>query len=226
MNCILIEKEYNIPITIERKISMKLFVVGSTGRVATELLKQLVAKGHTVLAGARQPENIAVTGVIPVKFDLHDSEDHLAQQLQDAEAIIFTAGSRGKDLLQTDAFGAVKVMNAANKAKIDRFIMLSALYSLTPKKWPQTLTDYYIAKFFADNYLVHNTKLNYTIIQPGELTEKNGTHQISLEATEITSIPIQDVAETLATVVDKESTYRKVIAIHPGTRQINKIFNN
>ena len=34
----------------------------------------------------------------------------LSQKLQDIDVIYFVAGSRGKDLLQTDAFGAVKVM--------------------------------------------------------------------------------------------------------------------
>ena len=37
---------------------MDVFVIGSTGRVATSLIGQLTADGHTVRAAARQPENV------------------------------------------------------------------------------------------------------------------------------------------------------------------------
>ena len=37
---------------------MKIFVVGATGRVASELVKDLVAKGHQVTAAARHLENV------------------------------------------------------------------------------------------------------------------------------------------------------------------------
>ena len=34
----------------------KVFIVGGSGRVATELIKDLVADGNQVVAGARHPE--------------------------------------------------------------------------------------------------------------------------------------------------------------------------
>lgn len=50
---------------------MKIFVAGGSGRVATELIKNLVATGHQVIAGARSPQNIVtLSGVTPVKLDL------------------------------------------------------------------------------------------------------------------------------------------------------------
>lgn len=51
------------------------------------------------------------------------------------DAIYFVAGSRGKDLLETDAMGAVKTMQAAEKDGIKRYIMLSSLYALQPEMW-------------------------------------------------------------------------------------------
>lgn len=38
--------------------------------------------------------------------------------MQESDIVYFVAGSRGKDLLQTDAFGAVKTMIAAEKSGI------------------------------------------------------------------------------------------------------------
>ena len=85
---------------------MKIFVVGATGRVASELVKDLVAKGHQVTAAARHPENVLLKDspqVTAVKLDLHASKEELAALIGQQDAIYFTAGSRGKDLLQTDA---------------------------------------------------------------------------------------------------------------------------
>lgn len=205
---------------------MKIFVAGSTGRVATELLKKLSAKNYQVIAGARRPEAVVeLPNVTPQKMDLHASEDEFGALLKGVDAIIFTAGSRGKDLLQTDAYGAVKLMQAAKKVGVTRFVMLSALFSLTPEKWPENLKDYYVAKFFADNYLINHSDLDYTIIQPGGLLEEAGQGCVELGDKGFTVISIEDTASVLAEVVDKSSTVKRVIAINPGDTPIEKIFD-
>ena len=55
----------------------KIFIFGGSGRVATDLIKDLVADGNTVTAAARHPENIIkLDGVTSDKLDLHsDVED-------------------------------------------------------------------------------------------------------------------------------------------------------
>lgn len=205
---------------------MKIFVAGATGRVASKLLKRLSDKDYDVIAGARRPELVLeLPHVKPQKMDLHASVDELGVLLKGVDAIIFTAGSRGKDLLQTDAYGAVKLMQAAKKVGVTRFVMLSALFSLSPEKWPENLKDYYVAKFFADNYLINQSDLDYTIIQPGGLLEEAGQGCIELGDKGFTVISIEDTASVLAEVVDKSSTVKRVIAINPGDTPIEKIFD-
>ena len=61
-----------------------------------------------------------------------DGEYDLAKLMKGRDAVYFTAGSRGKDLLQTDAYGAVKTMQAAKKLGIERYILVqSLLWNLT-----------------------------------------------------------------------------------------------
>lgn len=85
---------------------MKIFVVGGSGRVATDLIRDLVKEGHTVIAGSRHPERIVKDEkVTPVKLDLHDELNQLKQIIGHPDVIYFTAGSNGNDLLQTDAMG-------------------------------------------------------------------------------------------------------------------------
>lgn len=66
-------------------------------------------------------------------MDLHSSVDDLAKLMKVRDAVYFTAGSRGKDLLQTDAYGAVKTMQAAKKLGIEDISCLvqSLLWNLT-----------------------------------------------------------------------------------------------
>lgn len=197
----------------------KIFVVGGSGRVATELINDLVADGHTVKAAARHPENIVkLDGVEADKLDLHADVDQIANQMKGSEVVYFTAGSRGKDLIQTDALGAIKTMMAAEKLGIKRYVMLSSMYSLNINKFNSIpgLEDYLAAKFFADKFLMDSTKLDYTIIQPTNLTENPGTGKIALNNTASKENPIPDVARVLADVIKYSNTEKKVIAITGG----------
>ncbi len=206
----------------------QVFVAGGSGRVATELIKDLTSAGHQVVAGARHPEKIIeLAGVTPVKLDLHAEVDQLAESMKGSAAVYFVAGSRGKDLLQTDAMGAVKTMRAAEQDGIKRYVMLSSMYSLQPEKWAQypalaEITDYNIAKFFADRYLIDNTSLDYTIVQPATLTEKAATGKVSFcEGDDITN-PICDVAQVLADSLDASNTIGKVIMMRSGQTPIKE----
>ena len=206
---------------------MKVFIVGATGRVATELIKDLVAKGHQITAAARKPENVVLKDdplVTTVKLDLHASVEELATLIGKQDVIYFTAGSRGKDLLQTDAFGAVKTMQAAEQNRIKRYIMLSSMHALEPEFWHEgalaKIMDYNIAKFFADNYLIHNTSLDYTILQPAVLVEEPGTGKITVGKEIGKQNSIADVASTLAELLERDNTRGKVILMSSGTTPI------
>ena len=172
---------------------MKIFIAGATGRVGTLLTRDLLQDGHEIIAGARHPERVENNDrITPVKFDLHESVVEMTKAIKGADIIYFTAGSGAKDLLQVYAFGAVKLMQTATKAGIKRFVMLSALFSLGPTKWGTVkgldgLTDYNIAKFFADNYLIHDTDLDYTILQPTVMTDKPGTGKITVDEGKLVS---------------------------------------
>lgn len=206
----------------------KVFVVGGSGRVATDLIKDLVATGNEVTAGARHPEKvIKLNHVTAVELNLHDSVEKIAELMKGMNAIYFVAGSRGKDLLQTDAMGAVKTMQAAEKDGIKRYIMLSSLYALQPEMWSKvpslaSIMDYNIAKFFANNYLISNTNLDSTILQPANLTEEPGTGKIQIGEGSATSNPIPDVAQTLADILQHDNTIGHVIMMRSGDTPIEE----
>lgn len=209
----------------------KVFIAGGSGRVASELIKNLISDGKQVIAGSRHPENIVkLEGVTPVKLDLHASVDEISDLMKGADIVYFVAGSRGKDLLQTDAMGAVKTMQAAEKNGIKRYILLSSFFALQPEKWSeykilQDITDYNIAKFFADNYLIHNTHLDYTILQPTGLTEEAGKGKVVFNNIREATNPIPDVAKVLADIPKHANTIGKVIMMQTGEVPIEEALN-
>lgn len=207
---------------------MKVFIAGGTGRVAAFVIRDLIQKGHTVVAGCRHPESLqASSQLIPVKMDLHADVKDLAAPLEGCGAVYFLAGSRGRDLLQTDAFGAVKLMMAAESQHIRRFIMLSSLFALQPEKWKEEpgisgIIDYDIAKFFADSWLEKNTDLDWTIVQASLLTEEPGSGRITLDPPHEGDSAIENVAIVLADVLDLKNTWHKVIMIQDGGTPIDQ----
>ena len=206
---------------------MKIFIAGATGRVGTLLIRDLLQDGHEIIAGARHPERVENNDrITPVKFDLHEGVVEMTKAIKGADVIYFTAGSGAKDLLQVYAFGVVKLMQAATKAGIKRFVMLSALFSLGPTKWGTVkgldgLTDYNIAKFFADNYLIHDTDLDYTILQPTVMTDKPGTGKITVDEGKFGYNPAKDVARTLVDILKYKNTNRKIIKMRKGDTPID-----
>lgn len=206
---------------------MKLFIAGATGRVGEELIKNLVENGHYVYAGARHDETIeAKEAVKPVHLDLHGSIAEIADTLADAEAVYFVAGSRGKDLLQTDLYGAVKLMQAAEQKGIKRYIHLSSLFALQPEKWSSTLTDYNISKFFSDRWLIDKTNLDYTILQPGSLMETPGSGKITTDITGKSENSIENVAAVLAEMLEQDNTIKKVVLMGDGEIPIEEAIKN
>ena len=202
---------------------MRILVSGASGRVGHLLVDKLAAAGHEVIAGTRHLDDKFNSDKVELaNIDLLVDEEQLVTELTDLklDAVYFVAGSRGKNVLQVDAFGAVKLENAAEKSGIKRFIMLSAWQSTNPKGWDEELRDYYIARFFADNWLMDHTTLNYTILQPGNLLEEAGSGKVQFNPKTATANSIENVADVLAGILNAENTYGKLLPMGDGETDI------
>lgn len=208
---------------------MKILVIGASGRVGGELVKQLLADEHQVIGTTRQEKKLFDNdNYTQLDLDITASKESIEKQLdQDIDAVYFVAGSGGKDVLEVDLHGAVKTMQAAQDKGIKRYIMLSSVFSLETEKWDNNpniadLKDYYISKHYADHWLVNNSSLDYTIVQPGALKERDGTGKITINDTSSGENAIEDVATTLAAVLTADNTIGKVFNLHNGDIDINE----
>ncbi|SDW89942.1 SDR family oxidoreductase [Paenibacillus sp. PDC88] len=210
---------------------MNVLVIGANGQIGRHLVSQLKENPeHTVRAMVRKQEQLEAldkSGIEAVLADLEGTVEELAEAMKGNDAIVFTAGSGGSTgadkTLLIDLDGAVKTMEAAEKAGISRYLMVSALYAEDRTKWPESIKPYYVAKHYADKWL-ENSSLNYTIIRPGGLKNEPGNGKVTVdpEAGE-SSIPREDVAAVIVAALDADNTYRKAFPIVSGTKSINEV---
>ena len=207
---------------------MKVLVIGASGRVGTNLVKQLLADNHQVIGTTRQEEKLfSDDNYSQLDLDITAEKDAIQSQIdQDIDAVYFVAGSGGKDILEVDLHGAVKTMQAVQDKGIKRYIMLSTVFSLDTSKWDNAgiadLKEYYICKHYADQWLVNNSTLDYTIVQAGALKERAATGKITINDNSAGENSIEDVATTLAAVLNANNTIKKVFSLHNGEKAIEK----
>lgn len=211
---------------------MNILVIGASGRVGSELVQQLLEKGHKVTGTSRDDKRLFENeNYTHLKLDLTADKEDIAKQIADNfDAVYFIAGSGGKAVLEVDLHGAVKTMQAAQIKGLTCYIMLSTVFSLDTSKWTlpgiNELKDYYLSKHYADQYLVKNSTLNYTIVQASALKERESTGKITINADSAGENAIKDVAATLVAVLTAENTFKKVLSIQNGDTDITEAVAN
>ena len=207
---------------------MKILVIGASGRVGKDLVNRLLADNHQVIGTTRQQQPLFdADNYTQLDLDITTSKEDIQQQLpDDIEAVYFVAGSGGKKVLEVDLHGTIKTIQAAQDKGIKRYIMLSTVFSLDTSKWDNPaiadLKDYYIAKHYADAWLVNDSTLDYTIVQAGALKERAGTGKITVNSDKAGENAIEDVAATLKAVLEANSASKKVFNMKNGDTSIDE----
>jgi uncharacterized protein YbjT (DUF2867 family) len=211
---------------------MKVLVAGAHGKTARRLVRMLTEGCHEVRGLVRKEEQIPYVdadGAEPVLVDLEREEvdGAVGRAVEGCDAVIFAAGAgpgSGAARKETmDYGGAVKLVEAAEKHGVRRYLMLSSMGAGDPGSGSDAMQPYLFAKARADERL-QESDLDYTIIRPGSLTEEEGAGRI--EAAETLGrrgeIPRDDVARTFAEALEMPNTYRKTFEIIGGETPIRE----
>ncbi len=167
----------------------------------------LRSNGHDVIGLIRNPDHadeVARAGAQPVICDV-EAENDISEAVGKVDAVIFAAGagpgSGAGRKWTVDRDGAIKLIDAAKKNGISRYVMISAMKVEEPRG-NEVFQVYQKAKSEADQAL-RESGLEWTIIRPGRLTDNLPTGRIALGADlEPGEIPRADVAAVVAEVLE------------------------
>lgn len=167
----------------------RIAIIGGHGKVALRLSRVLTEQGHHVTSFFRKPEqseDVRETGAEPVVLDVENSSaDEIARQIEGHDALVWSAGAGGGDPARTyavDRDAAIRSMDAAAQAGVDRYVMVSYAGAGPDHGVPEDdpFYAYAEAKAAADEHL-RSTSLNWTILGPGRLTLDEPSGQIAVD---------------------------------------------
>lgn len=211
-------------------------IIGGHGKVALLAEPLLVERGHTVNALIRRPEqseDIVTRGANPVVTDITAlSTEEMAKLLTElgTEVLVWSAGAGGvggpERTYAVDRDAAIRSMDAARRAGIKRYVMVSYLgagsgHGIDPDN---SFYAYAESKAIADEYL-RGSGLDYTILGPGMLTlEEAGGITLGVEPAHTpgaeSNTPRATVAQVLAAVLEDPSTVGKALPFIGGPTPI------
>ena len=213
--------------------SIRVAIVGGSGKVAREIITQLHARGDEPVAifrNADRSDELTELGAVPVVLDIETAGvDELTAALAGADAVVFSAGAGGGNPARTRAVdfdGAVKTLAATTAAGISRFVIVSAIGAgKAPTGDLGDMKPYYEAKHDAD-VAVTESALDYTIVRPGGLTDDAATGRVTVgDTVERGNIPRADVAAVVVAALDDPRTIGHAWELVEGPHSITEAFN-
>jgi uncharacterized protein YbjT (DUF2867 family) len=203
---------------------MLVAIAGAHGQVARALARMLVARGDQVRGLIRNPEHetdLRVDGSEPVVCDLESAAPgELAEAIAGADAVVFAAGagpgSGAERKLTVDRDGAVKLLEAAREAGVERYVIVSSVGAEDPPGGNDVFSVYLRAKAEADQAVAASDRA-WTIVRPGRLTDDPGTGRvrITLEPHRA-DVPREDVAGVLELVLHDDATVGVTMYVNGG----------
>ncbi|MFN4761659.1 SDR family oxidoreductase [Gillisia sp. Q332] len=203
----------------------KILIVGASGNTGKRVIEILSnSQSFEPVAMIRKEEQKEIFDDMDVKWvhaDLGEKVDHA---LKGIDKVIFAAGSGGNTgadkTIAIDQDGAIKMIDAAKKAKVKKFVMLSSMGADEPSKHKK-LEVYLKAKKNADEHL-RESGLDYTILRPGALTDDMGLAKVKLaeKLNEAGEISRDDVAFLLVMSLADPLVKNKTIEAIEGKESI------
>lgn len=161
----------------------KILIAGATGDTGKRVIEILSnTQNFKPVAMIRDEAQQQIFDDMEVESVLADLEQDVEHALKGIDKVIFAAGSGGETgpekTIAVDQDGAIKLIDAAKKAKVKKFIILSAMGTEKPEEHKE-LEHYLKAKKKADDHL-KSSGLTYTIVRPGRLTHDMGVAKVKV----------------------------------------------
>jgi len=197
---------------------MNVLIIGSTGTIGCELVKQALASGHAVTAFVRDPAKLQITDqrLTVAKGDVMDPAS-IEQVMPGQDFVLSALGAGAKGGVR--ATGTRNIIKAMRKCGVRRLVSLSSLGVGKSRAnldffWKYIMFGLLLRRAFADHVAqerhVRESGLDWTLVRPGAYTdgERTGAYRHGFPATAKDiklKISRADVADFMLKQLDNDS---------------------
>ncbi|NEV94081.1 SDR family oxidoreductase [Psychroflexus sp. YR1-1] len=201
---------------------------GKTGRIISKILRD--SSDFKPYAMIRKDVQKPFFENLGIETRMGDLEEDFSDAFKGMDKVIFAAGSGGdtsdEKTLEVDYKGAKKAVELAEAHKLQKFVMLSSMGTDAPSR-VEGLEHYLKSKKAADDFL-RESKLVYTIVQPGGLTDEKGNERVEItkHLNKQGQIPREDVAKALVYALELERTKNTSFEMISGDKDLKGEMKN
>ncbi len=206
---------------------MKLVILGATGGIGLEVVRQAVERGHSVTAFVRSPGRLsAFSGNIRIiQGDLLNAAE-LGRGLEGHDGVISGFGPRlplsksDADLLERFARA---LTNAAQYSRVRRAVIVSTAFLFRDSIFPPTylfgrlLFPGVVADASAMEQIVTKSNLDWTLVRPPQLTDKPQKGKYRVREWHLPAFGFKiaraDVADFMIRCIEDDASNRKIMGV-------------
>jgi putative NADH-flavin reductase len=207
---------------------MNITIIGASAGIGLEAVKRGLDRNHSITTLSRSDIEIEEKKWLKVIIGDATNKADLLSSIQNADAIIVTLGT-SKNMNATTLFSdfAQLMVEIHKENKIDiPFIFVTGFGAGESKNYVPWLVKMFLKYFLKDVYadktkmeeIVTNSDLNWTVVRPGKLLDKELTEKYRIEnklfkGINIGGINRADVADFLIKQAEEQTELKKYIAI-------------
>jgi putative NADH-flavin reductase len=207
---------------------MNITVIGASAGIGLETVKRGLKRNHTITTLSRSKINIDENKSLNVLLGDATNKADLLKSIQNADALIVTLGtSKNKKAttLFSDFAKLIVEIHRENKIVIP-FIFVTGFGAGESKYYVSWIVKMFLIYLLKDVYadktnmeeIITSTDMNWTVVRPGRLLDKELTEKYRVEnklfkGINIGGINRADVADFLIKQAEKQTELRKYVAI-------------
>jgi putative NADH-flavin reductase len=207
---------------------MNITIIGASAGIGLETVKRGLNRNHSLTTLSRSEIEIEEKKSFNMILGDATNKADLINSIQQADAIIVTLGT-GRNMKATTLFSdfAKLIVEINREKKMDvPFIFVTGFGAGESKNYVPWMVKLFLKYLLKDVYadktkmeeIITNSDLNWTVVRPGRLLDKELTEKYRIENTLFKGINIgginrADVADFLIKQAEKQTELKKYIAL-------------
>jgi len=207
---------------------MNISIIGASAGIGLEAVKRGLNRNHSITTLSRSAIEIEAHKLLNRILGDATNKTDLLNSMQSADALIITLGT-GKNIKATTLFSDfAKLLVEIHREKkiVIPIIFVTGFGAGDSKNYVSWIVKLFLKYFLKDVYadktkmeeIITNSDLNWTVVRPGRLLDKELTEKYRIEnklfkGINIGGINRADVADFLIKQAEKQTELKKYIAI-------------